>query len=317
MLKEVIAPWIAANAVNEKITEPDGVVLNTYHAIHAEALGTIVMIHGFCEFFGKYHELFYRFYQEGYSVYFIELRGHGLSGNTREFADHRITVGSFDEYVSDVHTLMEKCVFVQCPKGPKFLFSHSMGGAVSALYMEKYPEDFAGAVLSAPMMEIAYGMPDAAVGLAKVFSDATENDDEYAPTQGCWTGRYGFETSNSTCRERYDYQFKIRLEHEAYQTWGGTWAWAKAARKASKQAIHHADKIQTPILMFQAETDAMVTPEGQDAFCQRCPNTTLLKVKGVKHEIFSSPDDILEKYLEDIFVFYRAHLKNRKKQGER
>lgn len=75
MLKEVIAPWIAANAVNEKITETDGVVLNTYHAIHAEALGTIVMIHGFCEFFGKYHELFYRFYQEGYSVYLLNCAG--------------------------------------------------------------------------------------------------------------------------------------------------------------------------------------------------------------------------------------------------
>ena len=262
----------------------------------------------FASFFGKYHELFYRFYREGFNVFFLELRGHGKSGNRREFSDHRITVGSFDEYVSDLRTLMETEVFVMCPLGHKFLFSHSMGGAVSALYMETFPDDFAGAVLSAPMMEIEYGMPSAAVSVAKVLSDVVENDDDYAPSQGPWTGRYNFEGSNSTCRERYDYQFRQRMEDEDYRTWGGTWAWAKAARRASAKAIREAGKIKTPILMFRAETDAMVTPEGQDAFCLRCPNTVLLEVTGVKHEIFSSDDDVLEKYLADIFVFFNAHL---------
>jgi len=39
------------------------------------------MVHGFCEFFGKFHETAYTFYEQGYSVFFVELRGHGYSEN--------------------------------------------------------------------------------------------------------------------------------------------------------------------------------------------------------------------------------------------
>ena len=105
---EELSQWINTYVENEKITSYDGVVLNTYHFTAPGLNRAVVMVHGFCEFFGKYHELFYRFAKAGYAVYFIELRGHGHSGNTRNYADHRVTVGSFDEYVEDVAAKMMK-----------------------------------------------------------------------------------------------------------------------------------------------------------------------------------------------------------------
>ena len=51
MEETLIASWIKKNAVRKMITAPDGVCLNTYHTLHDDAKGTIVMVHGFCEFF--------------------------------------------------------------------------------------------------------------------------------------------------------------------------------------------------------------------------------------------------------------------------
>ena len=66
------------------------------------------MVHGFCEFFGKYHEVAYRLYQEGYSVFFIELRGHGKSDREFDHEDQRVHIESFDRYAEDVDSFMNK-----------------------------------------------------------------------------------------------------------------------------------------------------------------------------------------------------------------
>lgn len=316
-LEEVIKPWIEEHAVNEKITSADGVELNTYYVLNPHSDTAIVMVHGFCEFFGKYHELFYRFFHEGFSVFFLELRGYGKSGNTRSYEDHRVTVGSFSEYVEDLHAFMIKSVSVHAPCLFHVLYSHSMGGAVSALYLEKYTDDFVCAILSSPMMEIDYGkIPDAAVAAAGVYSDTVDNDDQYAPGQHAFTGRYDFENSSALSRERYDYQFRQRLADPDYRTWGGTWSWAKAARRASRKAVRQAGRIQIPVLVFQAENDSLVRPDGQKSFCRRAPHAVLVQVKDTKHEIYASSDPVIERYIEDITVFIRAMVSSAKRKTE-
>lgn len=304
---EELSQWINTYVENEKITSYDGVVLNTYRFTAPGLSRAVVMVHGFCEFFGKYHELFYRFAKAGYAVYFIELRGHGHSGNTRNYADHRVTVGSFDEYVEDVHAFMENVVH-RTAYQDIYLYCHSMGGAVAALYLEKYTDDFTCAVLSSPMMEINFGeVPDGVLNAAMVYSDVAKNDDDFAPGQSPFDGISDFEHSSSTCRERYDYQFALRLQDPAYQTWGSTWAWAKAARIACKKLRKHADAVKVPVLVFQAEQDSLVLPEGQNQFVRKAQNAVLVKVD-TKHEIYSSPDDVFETYFDNILVFYKAHI---------
>lgn len=307
--KEELYQWINANAVNEKITAEDGIVLNTYRFTAPSLQRAVVMVHGFCEFFGKYHELFYRFVKEGYAVYFVELRGHGHSGNTRNYADHRVTVGSFDEYVEDVHALMEKVVHRSVYKD-LYLYCHSMGGAVGALYLEKYQDDFTCAVLSSPMMEINFGeVPDGVLDAAMVYSDVAKNDDDYAPGQAAFDDIPDFEHSSSSCLERYTYQFELRLKDPAYQTWGSTWAWAKAARTACRTLRKHAGEVKVPVLVFQAEQDSLVLPDGQNRFVRKAKNAVLVKVDA-KHELYSSSDAVFEIYFNDILVFYKAHITN-------
>lgn len=101
----------------------------------------LVFVHGFCEFFGKYHELFYDFYHAGYAVFFYEQRGFGKS--LREVSDKdAVYVGNFAEYVEDLKLFTDEVSKMMGKKLDLMLFAHSMGGCVGALYLEKYPETF-------------------------------------------------------------------------------------------------------------------------------------------------------------------------------
>jgi len=73
----------------------DGINLNYYYAKNDEAKGVVIFVHGFCEFWGKYHEYAWYVYRAGYSFYFLEQRGFGLSeGKTDDpdivYIDQRI-----------------------------------------------------------------------------------------------------------------------------------------------------------------------------------------------------------------------------------
>lgn len=306
-LKEEVRPWIADNAVNETIESQDGLKLNAYRYQNPEEKAMIVMTHGFCGFFGKYHELFYRFAHAGYSLYFVEVRGHGHSERSRELPDQRVYVDSFAEYVQDIHAACQRARELS-GTGKLFFFGHSMGGCTGGLYLEQYPQDFVCAVLSSPMMQMDYGsIPDAAVDAMAVYSKVVKNGEEYAPGQGPWTGEYAFAKSSDDSEDRYRYQFEQRCEDPLYQTWGGTWAWATAAKDASRKVTRNAAQVITPVLLCKAGKDTMVRADGQRIFKEKSLNTAVSIYPESKHEIYNSFDAVVEKYTADLITFYDAH----------
>ncbi len=118
--------------------------------------GTIVISYGFTESCLKYHELIYYFYLQGYQVAIMDHRGHGKS--MREVEDHTIVhIGLFSRYVKDLHRFVKTVVKPMAKDLPLYLYAHSMGGCIGAFYLEQYPEDFAKAVLNAPMLGVNLG----------------------------------------------------------------------------------------------------------------------------------------------------------------
>ena len=79
--------------------------------------------------------------------YAMELRGHGLSSGTR------FSVNSFDDYISDLHILVEH-IKIYHPNLPIFIIGHSMGGTIGIIYTIKYTGVIKGIVLLAPMCGI-------------------------------------------------------------------------------------------------------------------------------------------------------------------
>ena len=301
-----VQPWLDTCVKDGWIVSEDGLNLHFYQAIHPAEKAAIVMVHGFCEFFGKHHENAYRLYHAGYSVFFLEMRGHGLSDRNHNSSDQRVHVDDFAEYVDDLHSFIQEIVLPRSKTNRMYLYAHSMGGAIGALYLEQYP-GFRCALLSSPMLRMDVGnLPDWALHAVNVYSRIGDKEQKYAPGQHPFTGENIFEHSSCTDEARYEYQLNLRRENVHYQTWGSTWGWASAAYRATEQAQKNADKVSVPVLIAQAGQDNMVKNEGQDIFREHCPYASLIVYPKSKHEIFNADEETRRQYYKDILDFYNA-----------
>lgn len=287
----ILKPFLRDHVVHEMISSRDGTALSTYYALQDHPRGTVVFVHGFCEFFGKYHELFWEYFTNGFNVFFVELRGHGLS--ERKVKNHELVyVESFKEYEEDVIALIQTLAEPKSPARPRILFAHSMGGCVGACLLEDCPSLFDKAVLSSPMLEMRFGnFNDREV---KVINDVSKAVGlRKTPTPGAkgWTGEEDFEHSSCLSYARYHYQFHQREENESYRTWDATYAWARAGKEASERSIRNARNVVVPVLLCQAGKDNMVRPDGQNAFAEKALNTKIAAFPESRHEIFNADDE--------------------------
>ena len=116
----------------------------------------IVISHGFCESSDKYREFIKLLNKNNYSVYIMEHRGHGRSGRLG-IDNSQINVENFNYYVEDLKTFLDSIVVPNLNNRKLYLYAHSMGGAIGALFLEKYNSYFEKAILNCPMMEIDTG----------------------------------------------------------------------------------------------------------------------------------------------------------------
>lgn len=306
----LVKPWLEKCVKDDYFMTTDGAKMHYHFAVPKDAKAIIVMSHGFCEFYGKYHEMTYYFYQMGYGFFFIEHRGHGFSARTLHEWD-RVYIDSYDTYVQDFKEFIRLVVDEnEDAKGlPRILYSHSMGGAIASLYLEENPDhDFKAAVLSTPMLEMKTGnVPHWEVNALVVVSTILKWDRRFVPGQTEFTGKRDFEHSSMLSKTRYDYVFDQRDEILQYRTWGGTYAWTRASLRATKKLQKSLDKITLPVKLFQAGKDSMVEPSGHDKLREAARDVSFSVYPNSKHEIFHSTDADREKYYQELFAFFEKY----------
>lgn len=305
-METVVEPFLKSHEERGTFEAVDGSRIAYYKYVLPDAKAGIVISHGFSEFAAKYGEWIYLFLRAGYSVFFLEHRGHGESARAVEDKE-RIHVVSYEEYVQDVHTFVTKTVFPANDRKPCFLYAHSMGGAIGALVIEEFPTLFDGAVLSAPMFSINIGpLP---VWLAKLVARIEikrNRGKEFAIGQHGYDGNEKFEESCSLSEARFRYIARKRDENVNCHTSGGTYSWALASLLAQKRAVssENAAKIVIPVLLFQAGNDTMVRPKGQEKFVKQCKTAEMVIVTDSKHEIYNSDEIIQQAFFEEIMDFF-------------
>ena len=307
MMRTVVEPGLAA--MREEIDVPlagDG-------SLHAEiynrfdAKGAVVIVHGYTECAEKYREMCWYFVNAGYSVFVYDQRGHGAS--VREVEDLSVThVDCFDQYVDDLAQLMEKVVFPRMGDAPVYLFGHSMGGAVAAFALMKYPEWFKRAVLNAPMIRCVTGdVPSlAAEAYVRVLCMMGKGKERAIVGKPYDPARETFEGSHSTSRARFDYFQKKRVATPHYQNCAPTNSWLREAIGVTRTLLKpdNAKKIKTPVLLIQAGLDSIVYLPEQERFVNLVPDARLFKLEDAKHEIYCGHNEVLGRYLEGILNFF-------------
>ena len=277
----------------------DGISLNYYKAVPENPKGAIVIVHGFCEFFGKYHEYAFYLYQSGFQIYFPEQRGFGYSGGRLKEWD-LVYIDDYDTYVSDLKTFMDEVVVPETEGLERILLAHSMGGAVSTLFIEKYPAYFDRVILNSPMLKLKSEPPFLLRKLFAIWVGLTGKAKEPAPGQERFSEKPDFENSCCLSPARYDYVFEMRLKDEHYRTSTPTIGWALASFKTHKRIMDGASAIKMPVTVFTAGNDTLIADEGYRLFKERVKHAVFINFEGSKHELFNAADEDRIRYFKEV-----------------
>ncbi len=269
----------------------------------------IVISHGFCESSDKYREFIKILNKNDYSVYIIDHRGHGRSGRLG-IDSSQINVEDFNYYVEDLKTFLDSIVVPNLNNRKLYLYGHSMGGAIGALFLEKYNNYFEKAILNAPMMEIDTGK------YPKLFSKVVSKlfcmiglGNKYLFGQGPFTGKSDLKSSGTSSQKRYDSYFNKQLEHKELQTSGGSFNWLNQSFKGIKELFKEENikNIKADVLLFQAGKDTFVKPEGHNKFISLAKACEFVRIEDAKHEIYTEKDEIFNLYIKKVLEFYESY----------
>ncbi len=289
----------------------DGIKISYCYYLVKEARANIVIVHGFTEFYKKYSEIAWYFLNQGYNVFLYDQRSHGLSESTCE-DPNLVHVDSVYDYVNDLADYVDKIII---PAGSEdgvdrktFLYSHSMGGTVGALYLADPRCHVARAILSSPMVRpYTNGVPNPIV-LKEIQA--------YVKRHGGWKTRFPhahdftpnavFHKSADGSRPRFEHNLKLRIDNPCYQPAASTNAWMYESLTVKEKMFSKetTENIKVPVLMFFGGKDQVVRERLQVKFAKQISTATYHVYPKAKHTLYTQADENLPDYYHRIFAFY-------------
>ena len=254
--------------------------------------GAVVISHGFSEFAAKYAEMAWYFLLAGFSVCILEHRGHGYS--QRDVRDDQVVyIDDWRRYVADF---------------AKFTREVGRGYAqgIAAAMLERYPNIVDRAVLSSPMIEANMGLPTwLAATVCGALADAGKGK-RMAPGQHGFTTAINWKEVRGASVARVTWFKSLRDADTHYQTTAPANEWVRQAARLSPAVLRQdmCERIETPILMFQAGADHWVRNSAQ--MRRDGGNLRFIRVPGSVHEIFAMPNDVMAPYLQHVLRFLQT-----------
>lgn len=302
---EEIVPFCEVNEKSDFYTADDGKQMHYLAYINPRAKANVLIIHGFTECAKKFDEMAYYLFNEGYSVFAPDLRGHGLSYKDPA-PKYGVDCMSFDEYSKDIACFINKIVASPLPL---YCYTHSLGGNAALLTLIDNPDTgISKLVLSSPMICGNMGMP---VGVAKAVATLVNTlglGKTPAPGKCVFEPEKGNPDAASIQRGKHALDFKVA--NEEYQTCGPTFRWVINSLKAKDKILseENIEKINTDMLVIKPETDRQLLEEYQDEFIDKCKaagrHVAIIQTRHTCHEIYQSCSEEMEKYVRDILNYF-------------
>lgn len=126
-----------------------------------QALGTVVLLHGYSEHSGNYSHLVRDFVSNQLAVLTLDFRGHGLSEGPAGHVDSSLV------YAEDSEAVLNEIFPQLLPNRPLYLWAHSMGAMVGMqmLIRGRLPNELKAAAFTSPLL----GFPVLS-GIQKILS---------------------------------------------------------------------------------------------------------------------------------------------------
>ena len=235
------------------------------------ARAAIAVVHGFTEHGGRYAWAAGELTAAGYSVYTLDLRGHGRSEGRRCF------VWSLDEYLDDVDVLIEH-VQQHEPGRPLFLFGHSLGGLIAARWCILRQPALAGLVLSGPALEL----PSDLFPLLRMLAGL-------GGWLFPWLGLVRMGCANVSRDPKVVAEFAADplVFHGRFPV-----RTAAAMLRGMRLTAQQSDLLRVPLLILHGTADRVCTAAGSRSLCRHAGSNdkTLYLYEGFYHEVLSDPE---------------------------
>ena len=183
-----------------------------------------------------------------------------------------------------------------------------MGGAVTALYLERFPHAFSKAVFCAPMIAPNHSFIPltAAKGICQTAAFLGQSKKRVFFLKP-YQGPEDFNTSNATDFHRFSWYDSVKASHREYHNSCPTYSWTNESLSVTKQILKKGEpeKIRIPVLIFTAENDSSVLPGAQQKFADMLPNAKIIFVDHAKHEIYRSVNSVLFPWWHRILDFIK------------
>ena len=241
----------------------------------------------------------------GYNVFLYDQRGHGLSGRSNK--DRSIThIDDFNHYVNDMDCFVKQVVVPNSNNLPIYIMGHSMGGAVTALYLMRKDNPIKKAILSSPMISPkTHGIPSFFVNIVAKQYGKRNGYNAIFPHSKPFNPNPDFIKSSDSSEARFTHNFKYRLENEIYQNSSFSNGWITEALKVKRMILNkkNLNKISAPTLIISAENDHVVHQELHIKLAKMLQNSTIVTMPGAKHTVYTASGPVLNKFYETVFDF--------------
>jgi alpha-beta hydrolase superfamily lysophospholipase len=243
----------------------------------------VMVVHGLKDHSDRYAGFAQTLVGAGYAVYALDLRGHGDSSGNRVWVDR------FDDYLDDVETALTE-VQRTAGNGKVFLFGHSMGGAVVALYALTRPPKPAGIVLSAAALRIDAG--GATQGTTKALG-------ALFPTLAV------FSLDDEKFSRDPDVVAQMKSDPLVYDRAAPAHTAAEVIR-AVDRIREHPGELDVPVLALHGTADEVTPPAGSKELIDAARGDKTLKLyAGLYHDLLHEPERA--QVMADIIAWMDAH----------
>jgi acylglycerol lipase len=258
--------------IEDTLRAPDGVMLTFYSWLPADApRAHLTIVHGYAEYLGRYEHLAEFFTGNGYAVHGIDLRGHGHSGGHRSYVDR------FELYLKDLTLTLDR-VRAQAGKAPVFLFGHSMGGGIVALYGITRQPKVRGVILSAAALRVN---KDIAPLLQKLSTTLSPLIPKVRTVR-----------LDVTAISRDPEVVRLYREDPLIDNGPVYVRTGAEVLKATRRIQANMEAFRLPVLLMHGDADRINDIEGSEEFYRRAgsEDKTLRRFEGLYHELVNEPE---------------------------
>lgn len=245
----------------------------------------MVIAHGGGEHSGRYQHVAERLTREGYGVYALDHRGHGLSQGKPGLLDR------LDNAVADLGTLIA-IAREALPQQDLFLLGHSMGGAIALEYALDRPQTIDALVLSAPLAKLEAASP-VQLAAARLISAV-------APATGVAKVDSSKVSRDPAVVTAYDEDPLVLHGKLPART-------ITELAAAIERFPHRLPQLTLPLLVMVGAADELVPPDAARMVAELAGSTDkrLIEYEGLHHEIFNEPEQ--DKVLDDLVAWLGMH----------